>query len=123
MAANSFTSITGSVAAKVFTFPISGHKGRVILVANWTKGNGTSIAISPVEILIPQYSTTVYATLPASLASGQTLAAYTLTISATGVFSIAIDDIPLEATKMKITVADTGGDTAVTQLDVYTDVL
>ena len=122
MAANTFSSITGSVSGKVFTFPISGHKGRVILLADYDKNTGTSIAISPIEFKIPQQSTTLFYTVPASLASGQTLGAYTLTIGADGRYVITIDDIPMEATAMIVTVADTGGTDSVIKLDAYTDV-
>lgn len=120
--ANTTTSITGPVASHVASFPINGHAGAVQLEILYTKGNGTSVAISPIEFLIPDLSATEYYTLPASSASGTTLSAYTLTISTSGNYVIVINYVPMNAREMKVTVAYTGGTTAAVAINAYTDV-
>ena len=120
-AANTTSSITGSVAADVTTFNINGHQGAVQLCIKYGKGNGTSIAISPVEFLIPDLSPTVYYKVPAADGSGTTLSAYTLTLDASGNYILTLSYVPINAKKMKVTVAYTGGDTQTMQIDCYPD--
>lgn len=122
MAANALSSKNGSVSSLVTTFIIRGHRGSVSLFLKYDKGNGTSVAVSPVTFVIPELGAAVVYSLPASVASAATLAAYTLTLSATGNYVIPISNVPLEATSMNVTVAFTGGDTQTIQVDAKPDI-
>lgn len=121
MAANTTSSVTGSVTSDVGTFLINGHQGAVQLCLKYDKGDGTSVALSPVEFLIPDLSSTVYYKVPAADGSGTTLSAYTLTLSATGNYILTLSYVPINATKMKLTATYTGGTTQTLQMDCYPD--
>jgi hypothetical protein len=121
MAANTTSSKTGSTTSDVTTFLINGHQGAVQLAVAYNVGNGTSVALSPVEFLIPDLSTTVWYSIPAADGSGSTLAAYTITLSATGNYILTYYYVPMNATKMRVTASYTGGTTQTLQMDCYPD--
>jgi hypothetical protein len=121
MAANTTTSKTGSTTSDVTTFLINGHQGAVQLLVAYTKGNGTSVALSPLEFLIPDLSTTVWYKVPAADGSGTTLGAFTLTLDATGNYVLTYSYVPMNATKMRVTATYTGGTTQALQMDCYPD--
>lgn len=121
-AANALTSVTGVVTGgTVATFNVRGNQGAVQIFLKYGKGDGTSVAISTIEFVVPQLGTTLYK-VPASQSSGATLGAYTLTLDATGNYIITLAYVPREATSMKVTIAFTGGSTQTMQLDAKVDV-
>lgn len=122
MAANAISTKTGVATLDDYvTFEIRGHQGAVQLILTYDVGNGTSVAISPVEFLIPDLSTTVYYKVPAADGSGTTLSAYTLTLNATGNYILTLSYVPINATKMKVSVTFTAGTTQTLQMDCYPD--
>jgi len=121
-AANALTSVTGVVTGTtVATFNVRGNQGAVQIFLKYGKGDGTSVAVSTIEFVVPQLGTTLYR-VPASASSGTTLGAYTLTLDATGNYIITLAYVPREATSMKVTIAFTGGSTQTMQLDAKVDV-
>ena len=122
--ANVTSSITGNVPAgtHVATFLINGHQGAVQLALSYDINASVSLVLSPIEILIPDLSATVWYKLPASIASSATLSGYTLTMNADGNYFVTIEDIPLNATKLRVT-ATYGDDVDGTlNINCYTDV-
>lgn len=121
-AANALTSVTGVVTGTtVATFNVRGNQGAVQIFLKYGKGDGTSVAISKVEFIVPQLGGTTLYQVPASSTSGTTLGSYTLTLNADGNYIITLGYVPREATSMKITVAFTGGTTQTLQVDAKVD--
>ena len=119
---NALTSVTGVVTGTtVATFNVRGNQGAVQIFLKYDNGNGTSVAVSTIEFVVPQLGTTLYK-VPASMNSGATLGAYTLTLSADGNYIITLAYVPREATSMKVTIAFTGGSTQTLQLDAKVDI-
>jgi hypothetical protein len=103
-ASNTLTSLTGVVASSTVTFNVRGNQGAVQLYLLYDKGNGTSVAISKIEFVVPSLGTTTLYQIPASGTSGTTLSAYTLTQDATGNYIITVAYVPRGATSMKVTI-------------------
>jgi hypothetical protein len=122
--ANVLTSKNGVAVTTTATFNIRGHKGMVNLFFQYTKGDGTSVAITAIEFVLPSISGSTLYKKNAGVMSGSnlTLTALGVTLDTTGNFIIPLADIPLEATSMKLTVAFTGGTTQALQLDAKVDV-
>jgi uncharacterized protein with WD repeat len=121
-AANALTSVTGVVTGTtVATFNVRGNQGAVQIFLKYGKGDGTSVAVSTIEFIVPQLGGTTLYQVPASSTSGTTLGSYTLTLNADGNYIITIGYVPREATSMKITVAFTGGTTQTLQVDAKVD--
>jgi hypothetical protein len=118
---NTLSSVTGVATATTATFNIRGNQGAAQIFLKYGKGDGTSVAVSSIEFVIPQLGSTLYK-VPASATSGTTLGNYTLTLSATGNYIVTMAYVPREATSMKITIAFTGGTTQTLQLDAKVDV-
>lgn len=121
-AANTLSSVTGVVVSTAATFNVRGNQGAVQIFLKYGKGDGTSVAISKVEFIVPQLGGTTLYQVPASSTSGTTLGSYTLTLNADGNYIITLGYVPREATSMKITVAFTGGTTQTLQVDAKVDV-
>lgn len=121
-AANALTSLTGVVSSSTVTFNVRGNQGAVQLYLKYDVGNGTSVAVSKVEFIVPSLGSTTLYQVPASSTSGTTLSAYTLTQSATGNYIITLAYVPRGATSMKVTIAFTGGTTQTLRLDHAVDV-
>jgi hypothetical protein len=105
----------------VATFNVRGNQGAVQIFLKYGKGDGTSVAVSTIEFIVPQLGGTTLYQVPASSTSGTTLGSYTLTLNADGNYIITIGYVPREATSMKITVAFTGGTTQTLQVDAKVD--
>jgi len=120
---NTLSSVTGVVAVATpdVTFNVRGNQGAVQIFLKYGKGNGTSVAISKIEFIVPQLGSTTLYQVPASSTSGTTLGSYTLTLNADGNYIITLGYVPREATSMKITTAFTGGTTQTLQVDAKVD--
>ena len=121
-AANALTSVTGVVTGTtVATFNVRGNQGAAQIFLKYDKGNGTSVAVSKIEFIVPQLGSTTLYEVPASATSGTTLSSYTLTMTASGNYIITLAYVPREATSMKVTVAFTDGTTQTLQVDAKAD--
>jgi len=118
---NALSSVTGVVASTTATFNIRGNQGAAQIFLKYDKGNGTSVAVSKVEFIVPQLGSTTLYEVPASATSGTTLSSYTLTMTASGNYIITLAYVPREATSMKVTVAFTDGTTQTLQVDAKAD--
>lgn len=118
---NTLSSVTGVVASTTATFNIRGNQGAAQIFLKYAKGNGTSVAVSKVEFIVPQLGSTTLYEVPASATSGTTLSSYTLTMTASGNYIITLAYVPREATSMKVTVAFTDGTTQTLQVDAKAD--
>lgn len=121
-ASNVLSSVTGVVSSSTVTFNVRGNQGAVQIFLKYGKGDGTSVAVSKIEFVVPQLGTTVLYQVPATAISGTTLGSYTLTMSADGNYIITLGYVPREATSMVVTIAFTGGSTQTLQLDAKVDV-
>lgn len=121
IADNALSSVTGVVVSTAATFNVRGNQGAVQIFLKYAKGNGTSVAISKIEFIVPQLGSATLYQVPASSTSGTTLGAYTLTLDADGNYIITLGYVPREATSMKITVAFTDGSTQTLQVDAKVD--
>ena len=118
---NTLSSVTGVVASTTATFNIRGNQGAAQIFLKYDKGNGTSVAVSKIEFIVPQLDSTTLYEVPASATSGTTLSSYTLTMTASGNYIITLAYVPREATSMKVTVAFTDGTTQTLQVDAKAD--
>jgi len=118
---NTLSSVTGVVASTTATFNIRGNQGAAQIFLKYDKGNGTSVAVSKIEFIVPQLGSTTLYEVPASATSGTTLSSYTLTMTASGNYIITLAYVPREATSMKVTVAFTDGTTQTLQVDAKAD--
>jgi hypothetical protein len=120
---NALTSVTGVVTGTtIATFNVRGNQGAVQIFLKYDNGDGTSVAVSSIEFIVPVLGAAVLYKVPASASSGATLGAYTLTLGADGNYIITLGYVPREATSMKVTIAFTGGTTQTLQLDAKVDV-
>ena len=120
-AANTLSSVTGVVVSTAATFNVRGNQGAVQIFLKYGKGDGTSVAVSKIEFIVPQLGSTTLYQVPASSTSGTTLGSYTLTMDATGNYIITLSYVPREAVSMKVTVAFTDGTTQTLQVDAKVD--
>jgi hypothetical protein len=115
LAANSITSRTSPCAAGVVTHPIDNKKEGAFILLKYTKGDSSSVTVTPTYIFPDLSGTDQYAPL---LINSSTPTAQIYTFTASGKYQIPIG-IADGAKTLKLTITLPDGTTAVVVCDVF----